>query len=435
MTISSSLAASVAGLNANAQRLAGISDNIANSSTFGYKRVVTDFHSMVVGGRAGQQGTYTAGGVSTTTARRIEDRGMVQGTNNSMDITIGGRGFLPVTNRTAVGQPGVLPLALMTTGSFRPDAEGVLTNSSGQVLMGWGLNANGTLPAVARDTSASLEPIVVTKNQFAANPTTRITMGANLPSTDTNAGAAGAARDLSVEYFGNLGQAESLNVSFTPTIPAVGSSNTWTMTITDSASNGATVGEYEVTFNNGPTNGGTLATITETTGGAYDPATGKVTLTLGGGDIDLNIGLPGTPNGLTQLAASFAPTELTKNGSPVGNLVGVEIDPNGIVSAIFDTGFNRPIYQVPLIDVPNPNGLNAMSDQTYALSMESGPMFLWNAGDGPTGETQGYTLEASTTDVALELTNLIQTQRAYSSNAKVIQTVDEMMQETTNIKR
>ena len=39
------------------------------------------------------------------------------------------------------------------------------------------------------------------------------------------------------------------------------------------------------------------------------------------------------------------------------------------------------------------------------------------------------------TDVAAELTNLIQTQRAYSSNAKVIQTVDEMLQETTNIKR
>ena len=46
-----------------------------------------------------------------------------------------------------------------------------------------------------------------------------------------------------------------------------------------------------------------------------------------------------------------------------------------------------------------------------------------------------YALEESATDVAGELTSLIQTQRAYSSNAKVIQTVDEMLQETTNIKR
>ena len=59
----------------------------------------------------------------------------------------------------------------------------------------------------------------------------------------------------------------------------------------------------------------------------------------------------------------------------------------------------------------------------------------WDAGDGPTGAIVGYAREGSTTDVAAELTDLIQTQRAYSSNAKVIQTVDEMLQETTNIKR
>ena len=51
------------------------------------------------------------------------------------------------------------------------------------------------------------------------------------------------------------------------------------------------------------------------------------------------------------------------------------------------------------------------------------------------GAVVGFAREGSTTDVAAELTNLIQTQRAYSSNAKVIQTVDEMLQETTNIKR
>ncbi len=52
-----------------------------------------------------------------------------------------------------------------------------------------------------------------------------------------------------------------------------------------------------------------------------------------------------------------------------------------------------------------------------------------------TGAIVGYAREGSATDVAAELTALIQTQRAYSSNAKVIQTVDEMLQETTNIKR
>ena len=62
-------------------------------------------------------------------------------------------------------------------------------------------------------------------------------------------------------------------------------------------------------------------------------------------------------------------------------------------------------------------------------------MFLWDAGDGPTGSIEGFAREQSTTDIANELTQLIQTQRAYSSNAKIIQTVDEMLQETTNLKR
>lgn len=46
-----------------------------------------------------------------------------------------------------------------------------------------------------------------------------------------------------------------------------------------------------------------------------------------------------------------------------------------------------------------------------------------------------YATEGSTTDIAGELTSLITTQRAYSSNATVIRTVDEMLQETTNLKR
>jgi flagellar hook protein FlgE len=111
------------------------------------------------------------------------------------------------------------------------------------------------------------------------------------------------------------------------------------------------------------------------------------------------------------------------------------MDANGNLRAIYDQGFTRLIYQVPLVDVPNPNGLIALSNQTYRISPESGPFYLWDAGDGPTGTTVGFSREESATDVAAELTQLIQTQRAYSSNAKVIQTVDEMLQETTNIKR
>ena len=170
-------------------------------------------------------------------------------------------------------------------------------------------------------------------------------------------------------------------------------------------------------------------------GGAYDPATGSITVNVAGGPLEISIGRLGDPDGLTQLSDTFARAPVVKNGSPVGNLTTVEVDLNGNVNAIYDSGFTRVIYQVPVVDVPNPNGLVSLSNQTYQVSSASGPFFLWNAGEGPTGDVVGFTREESATDVAGELTQLIQTQRAYSSNAKVIQTVDEMLQETTNIKR
>jgi flagellar hook protein FlgE len=206
------------------------------------------------------------------------------------------------------------------------------------------------------------------------------------------------------------------------------------MVITDSVSN-AVVGEYTLVFDDSQAAGGTLASVTTVSGGTYDPLTGKVELDLGGGPMSLDIGMPGQPNGMTQLSSSFAPVSIAKDGSPVAGLIGVEVDSNGYLHAIFDQGFTRRIYQIPLVDVANPNGLVSLNNQSYQISPASGAFYLWDAGDGPTGAMVGFSREESATDVARELTQLIQTQRAYSSNAKVIQTVDEMLQETTNIKR
>ena len=435
MTISSALNAGVAGLNANATRLATISDNIANSATYGYKRASTDFESMVITEAPGA-GSYSAGGVRATTTRLINERGALVATANALDIAIAGRGMLPVTQSVGLGAAvGGNSLMMTTTGSFNPDANGILKTKSGLVLLGWPVNADGTIPVLPRDTISGLVPVVVNANQQAGDPTTEMKLGVNLPATNTAAGAPGTTLPLSVEYFGNLGTSESIGVSFTPTVPVSGSSNQWTLVLRDSAQANAVIGEYTLTFDNTRGNGGTLATVAVVSGGAYNAADGSLALNVGGGPMTMSIGKLGDSNGLTQLSDSFAPTSITKNGSPVGNLTAVEIDENGFITATYDTGFTRKLYQVPLVDMPNLNGLIALDNQTYKVSPESGSFFLWDAGDGPTGSVVGYAREGSTTDVAAELTNLIQTQRAYSSNAKVIQTVDEMLQETTNIKR
>lgn len=433
MTISSSLNASVAGLNANATRLATISDNIANSSTFGYRRVEADFESLVISGRGG---SYSAGGVRASTQRLIDQGGSIVSSSNPTDLAVRDRGFLPVARITDLavsnGDPQML---LTTTGSFRTDSQGRLVTESGLVLLGWPANPDGTIPEFSRDTSGGLKPVQINVNQLTGEPTTSINLGINLPATETRSDGIGDPQQLSIEYFDNLGTSENISLQFTPTIPAAGLSNEWTVTLTDSAQGNALIGEYVLTFDDARETGGTLLNVATLTGGAYDPTTGSLIVDVAGGPIEINIGRLGTSDGLSQLSDSFAPLSIAKDGSPVGNMTSATVDANGFVRAAFDTGVTRIIYQVPLVDLPNPNGMVSIDQQTYLPSPESGSFFLWDAGDGPTGDIVAFARQESATDVAGELTDMIQTQRAYSSNAKVIQTVDEMLQETTNIIR
>ena len=432
MSISSAMNAGVSGLAANSSRLGTISDNIANASTFGYKRVETDFNALVVGQGAG---LYTAGGVRASTTRSVSQDGAIVTTSNALDLAMTGRGMLPVTTLNDATGGGTPSLMMTRTGAFRPDAGGLLRTESGLVLMGWPTAADGSMPLVARDTSAALQPIRIESNRPVGDPTTQVSLGANLPATETLPTGSGDPLPLRVEYFGNLGTSDSLDITFTPdTSDPTGMSNTWTVSISDSASDPAAnpISTFQVTFDDSQGAGGALLNVV---GGGYDPATGAIPLTVGGGNIELSIGVPGGASGLKQLAASFSPSNVVKNGSPVGQLVAVEVDPQGYVKATYDTGFVKALYKIPVIDVPNPNGLVAVEGQAFKTSPDSGGFFLWDAGDGPTGAIAGYAREASTTDIAQELTHLITTQRAYSSNAKIIQTVDEMLQETTNIKR
>jgi len=233
------------------------------------------------------------------------------------------------------------------------------------------------MPSYPRDTSDGLEPIKINTNQFTGEPTTRMSIGVNLPATSTGFESNGELQDLSIEYFDNLGTSQNLSLEFSPVVPETGSSNEWVLTIRDSATGDTIIGEYNLKFEDDRTSGGTLNTVTTVSGGAYDPMAGTFIVDVAGGPIEIEIGKYGDSDGLTQFSDTFAPVSLQKDGSPVGNMSSVEVDENGNVYAFFDTGISRRIFQVPLIDLPNPNGLVAQDKQTYLPSPESGTYFLW----------------------------------------------------------
>ncbi|MDB2438729.1 flagellar hook-basal body complex protein [Hellea sp.] len=434
MTISSSLNAGVMGLNVNATRLATISDNIANSSTYGYKRSEVDFSSMVINQRSS---VYSAGGVRATTYKDILSTASLVSTGNALDIAINGGGMIPVTDVFGVNQTSTeRDFMMVPTGGFSPDENGNLRTQSGLYLLGWPTDSTGDVISGSRDSTNGLVPVNIDISQFSASPTRNIGLGINLPADSTIAGGTGEDFSLPIEYYDNLGRAQTLTYTFSPVVPATGESNSWNVSVADSAGDPlAPIASFDISFNDTAGNGGSINTITPGAGMTYDAATGEMEFNVVSGPMTAFIGKPGESSGISQLAAPFSPHNVTKDGSPIGDILGVEINQEGQVEAIFSSGFRRTLFQIPVVDVPNVNGLTARNNQAYSVSQDSGDLYLWDAGTGSVGSYAGYALMESGTDIAAELTSLIETQRAYSSNAKIIQTVDEMLQETTNLKR
>ncbi len=151
--------------------------------------------------------------------------------------------------------------------------------------------------------------------------------------------------------------------------------------------------------------------------------------------IILSQGNYNTPDGITQLSGDFQLNFLQQNGAKFGNFSGVSIGKDGVVTALFDNGVTRPVYQIPLATFTNPNGLQSLSGNVWISTDFSGNPTLRQPGDAGAGEVNSAALEASTVDLGTEFTRMITTQRAYSSSAKVITTADQMLDELLQIKR
>ena len=414
MSLSASLNAGVQGLAVNSTRLSAISDNIVNANTNGYKRTLTEFSSVVIDG--GNDTTYTAGGVKSYVKRDITAVGTLESTTNATDIAVSGSGFIAITPSQS---PSTFSAAsdstyLTTTGSFQEDAEGYLVNSGDEYLLGWSLNPDGsTITAQpSRNSFTHLEPVNARLIKYNAVETTTIRLSGPIPAQATNHGED---PDVEIvhneEYFDTIGNTHTLTYTFSPTIATVAgtSSNTWTLDITDSATttNAGLVGRFEIIFNGASDpNSGTIASITQVdtptvdtsvppdgipdvgdgvpdAPGTYDAATGQITISTASSTINTFIGIPDINNGITQTGSlNTANIRLDfKDGSGYGEYKGVQVDSDGIVRAYFTNDQSRPIYQLPIITVANPNEMSPVGNQAYSITPESGSITLADSGD------------------------------------------------------
>jgi flagellar hook protein FlgE len=151
--------------------------------------------------------------------------------------------------------------------------------------------------------------------------------------------------------------------------------------------------------------------------------------------IAANLGTSGLTDGVTQFAGDFAISFIDQDGVRFGAFTNVSIDEDGVVSALFDNGERLDIYQLALARFSNPNGLQPSNGNAYFQTARSGDVLLLQANTGGAGTIESQALETSTVDLAEQFTNMIVTQRAYSANAKIITTADEMLEELIRVSR
>jgi len=415
MSIYGAMVSSITGLQAQSQALGMISDNLSNVNTVGYKTTHARFATLVTEITPTR---YAPGGVRSTPFSSIDRQGVLQASSSVTDLAVSGDGMF-VVRETAVPTAGSETL-YTRAGSFTRDANGNLVNAAGLYLQGWPIDAATGLPT--GNNLSQLETVTVGNLSTSALPSANLDVSVNL---DANT-AVGGTYNVDASVVDALGASHVLRLTFTKT-----AANAWT--VTSSAPNAdftTSIGAGAVTFS--PTTGA-LATPA---GGTLAITTGAFTNGAGGpAAINLNIGATNSSSGVTQYAGYNSINSVNDDGVPTGTLSGIGVSDTGRVIALFDNGQTRDIYQLALASWPNVNGLDPRDGNAYATSALSGDPVVNIPLQGATGNIVSSALEASTTDIAEEFTNMIITQRAYSANTRVITTADEMLEETIRIKR
>jgi len=102
--------------------------------------------------------------------------------------------------------------------------------------------------------------------------------------------------------------------------------------------------------------------------------------------IALDFGTVGEADGMTQFGAEFTPTFIQQDGARFGVFAGVSIATDGLMTALFDNGELRTIFQIPVATFVNPNGLESRTGNVWNSTERSGDPTLRVADNGPAGQ-------------------------------------------------
>lgn len=137
----------------------------------------------------------------------------------------------------------------------------------------------------------------------------------------------------------------------------------------------------------------------------------------------------------TQSAGSSETFYLYQDGSTRGSLQSLDIGRDGVITGQFSNSQLRVLGQVMIADFAAPDALMREGDNLWSQTILSGEPVLNEAGQGGRGRIEAGSLEMSNVDLASEFVKMINYQRAFQANSKVISTTDQMLAELIQLKR
>ena len=396
------------GLNAVNEQLDGISNNIANSGTVGYKSMTTQFSAMYAGTQA--MGVSVAG-----SAQSISTGGSMVSTGNALDLAINDDGFFVMCDSAG-------NISYTRAGSFVTDKNGYIVNASGDYLQGYPVDDSGTLQ------TGTVTDIQIKTGNIPAQATDSMTFTANFDASDEAIDRDGDATvtppvdpvpfdpnnsdtytdSYTTTVYDSLGNEHSVSQYFTKT-----GDNTW---------------EVQYPFDGEAQSGVPPTTLT------FDPNTGKLTDPTTPQTITFTtdeaapISMTVNYSDCTQYGSDFSVTTNSATGYASATQNGVQMDDDGKVYATYSNGERMLQGQVVLATFPDESGLEAVSGTAWVQTGESGTPLIGTPGSGSCGTLSSGMLESSNVDITNELVNLMTAQRNYQANTKVISTSTQLDQ-------
>ncbi|WP_144212038.1 flagellar hook protein FlgE [Shewanella donghaensis] len=394
----------LSGLQATTQDLNNISNNIANSSTVGFRSGRSEFAAIYNGGQPG--------GVNMmSTSQNFSMGGSLAYTGRQLDMGIQGDGFFVLN-----AQDGSTMYS--RAGMFNQDANGYVTDPEGNRLQGYSVGPGGQLQ------TGNVTDLRVQSGALPASATTTVGLVSNLDArvdaidqTETpfdHDDASTYHSSSTVTTYDSQGNEHALTQYYVKT-----GDNEWEVHYMMNDEDITPAGGHQLVFDEN----GTLTSGADFTLDVPDSITG--------GAASMSLALSYDKS--TQYAADYNNSSLSQNGYTSGELNGIRLDDGGNLYGTYTNGEEQLQGQVVLADFSNPNGLTPVGQNAWAATNAAGQPMIGAPTTGTLGSINAGYLESSNVDTTAEMVNLMSAQRNYQSNAKVLDANSTMQQALLNV--